>query len=257
MLFADFLKKAKQHRLLLFILAAALLLRLAAWHVYALPVRDSCKYAGLIRTWEQLPHYPVWQYAQRPNDLPPLAVWLFKTAHQLFPSFDIIRCGTAVNLVCGLLLIFVLWIGAKRIFRSEFAANTAAALAATSPFLVTSSIRMTRESSYLLFSACAVVFAVVFVQTQKYRYAACCAVFSAWAFLCRLEGIELFSLFLLLCMILPFTEKWSFRKTVPAIALFYLAAAAALVISCRLIGCRMVFFAHAFQKILFYIQRSL
>ena len=244
--------RSKKYFSIIFLLISLFIgtfIRIIAWHVYPLPCRDAYLYEKYVFLWSQNDVYPILDSSGAINNISPLPIYFFKTMHQLFPAHDIIRAGTIINIFFGLFLIIILWAFALIVFKSKYAAAIAALLAATNPFLIESSIQMTRENSYLFFSAIAILFLIIFLQRQKAHYIIIIALFSSLAYLCRHEAIELISFYAIESAVLLFAKKITWQKTFVYFLIFCIIFTSSLSLCTYLIGCPKDFLLCYIQKI--------
>lgn len=228
---------------LFYIILASLILgsivRIAYLWMYPVPVRDAFTYSEFIEEWIDSGVIP------EEGGIPPLGLYLFKTA-SAFLGVGIIRSGTIVNVLIGLLIIATLGKIAYTIIPSSKIVSCICLVSATHPALVDYSCQATRENPYLLFCCLSVLFFILFLK-RGYRlcYIVVASVFACASFLCRYEGFEL--LILAICLIL-FTRPATPRRRLNSIVLFSATYVLTFILISRLIDVPLSYYASYIKR---------
>ena len=170
------------------------IIRLLYCICYPVPVRDAFSYQKIIEEWNETGILP------DTEAYPPLGLFLLKAPSSLF-SIDTIKGGVIVNMLLGLGIIILSICISYQIIRSHFVVGLVGLIVATHPTLVGYSCQLLRENSYLFFCDFSILFAIRFYKDKRIPNLLGTAFFSAAAFLCRHEAIEMllfYSIFILL-----------------------------------------------------------
>jgi 4-amino-4-deoxy-L-arabinose transferase-like glycosyltransferase len=116
----------------------------------------------------------------------PLLIVLF---HSIVPNW--VAAARLVSLLTSVLTIIPLYLLTKALFDQK-AAFWACVAFAISPLPNHLSVEVIRDPAYVFFFAWTIYFAYAAVKSQKYWLFLMAGIFSAFAFLCRLEGLILF-----------------------------------------------------------------
>lgn len=161
---------------------------------YPVPARDAYSYRNFIEEWINTGTIPE-------GRTPPLGSYLMKLPAEHLHC-DILLGGTSVNVLLGVWTILVLIKISKEITHSNLIAAFTGIFAATHPFLVQHSCQAIRESSYLFFICVSILFFVHYFKSKYIYYLLLSSFFSAAAFLCRMEALELFIIFGVITLLL-------------------------------------------------------
>lgn len=151
---------------------------------YPVPVRDAFRYKEFIVQWIDTGIIPEGTY------FPPLGLYLLKIPGSLC-GYDIMKGGIVVNMILGLSIILILIKISSCLYPSALSVLCTGLLAAGHPTLIQYSCQMTRENTYLFFSCLAVLFTIKNSISSCHCFILLVSLFSAAAFLCRFEALEL------------------------------------------------------------------
>lgn len=188
-------------------LCIGLALRLFYFIYYPIQPRDSFYYASIIRTWEidGIIHDDITFF--------PLSLWILKIPYHIW-NYDIIKGGLIINLIFGLFIIVVTTKMAYHFFNRNDTAFLAGLIMATHPTLIRLSCSFLRENTYLFFSLCFIYSLLLYCQKNRLFYLMVSGVAGTLAFLCRLEGLELFFFVLILHLFLYLYRTINFKQLV-------------------------------------------
>ena len=172
-----------------------LMCRMAYCIRYPVQPRDSYKYEWVVSLWEETGE------VSDQITFFPLSLWILKTPYHSF-QYDIIRGAIIINVLLGLLIIYFSTIIADRMFKNRYVVANVGLLVATNPMLIRFSCTFLRENTYLLFSVIAFSCFLRYYMRPDLLSVSLCSFFGALAFLCRLEGLEVFAVFVLVVFLL-------------------------------------------------------
>lgn len=175
------------------------------FHLIEYPViaRDSYIYYNILKEWNE-----TGTIAQG-GTTPPLALFLFRIPSLLF-NYDIIKGGIIINVLLGELIVALAIIISYTIRKNYLFNLTVGILTSTHPTLVHYSCQMTRETSYLAFIEFSCLFLIIFIKRQNIFYIILSGLFSAIAYSCRHEALELIPIALF--AIISFTHQKTFLR---------------------------------------------
>lgn len=180
---------------------------------YPVPVRDSYEYSLLFQSnsikWELLENNPI----------PPLTLFLLNLPNSLFYC-GFICGGIIVNIVLGVMIIFLFSKMAIAIIQSNIIALGIGLLVATHPTLIHYSCQPIRENSFLFFYSLSVISLITYCKTRSYGHILFGGACAAATCLCRHEGFELI---LIYCLFILFLSKQFFFTRLQQVAVFFLS----------------------------------
>ena len=190
--------------IVLICLILGLLVRLC--HIIRYPVqpRDAYAYEFIISEWEKT------NIISDQISFFPFSLWFLRIPNHFF-NYDIIKGAVVINLLLGLLLIAVSIQILGLLFKKHSVILISGCIVATHPAFVDYSCSCLRENCYLLFSLLSLLFLVKYFKRIEKRYLLPSSLFAANAFLCRLEGLEFFFIFLIITCFLFIFKKMKFR----------------------------------------------
>ena len=180
------------------------LIRIVYCIQYSVQPRDAFTYGKVIAQWEE-----TGVFEDKTITFIPFSLWILKIPHHFF-NCDI-KGGIIINTILALFIIILAINIAKRYTKNAPALLIVGVIVATHPSLVRFSCTCLRENTYIVF--CLLVFDLMFQYLHHTTYfpmlfsgASC-----AFAFLCRLEGIELLAITSLFLILLRTLNKicWS------------------------------------------------
>ena len=190
--FATQILKQRDNRFFLFdifIFIYSVAIRLLYLITYPMPVRDSYTYKQYII--QLIEHdFPESKY------IPPVGLYILKAPADFF-NVDPIVCGTVLNVVLGVLIIIFGLRAFGEICKSFICYCCMGLIIASHPSLISFSCQLSRENLYLLFCILSAYNCIRAIKTRNLFFFALTAVFSAMAFLCRFEGLEIVFFFAL------------------------------------------------------------
>ena len=204
-------------------LSISIIYRIIYILVYPVQPRDTYDYESFIIQWERF------DIIQMNSSFPLFGVYLLKIPHHFF-SYDIIKGGVIINMIFGLMTIYVVIIFAHEIFRSNTAALIAGIIAATNTSLIRYSCQMLRENTYIFFYIVTIFFLVRYYNRKDLFDVIMISLGIVSTTLCRKEGLELILItlstitFLLLCRKIRISQGlFHFVATLFLLVLFFLA----------------------------------
>lgn len=206
--------KTKDKGITIAILVVGLIIRLIYIIKYPVPVRDSFRYLGLIEEWNLSGKIPL------DDKYPPLGLFFLRIPSIYFDC-DAIKGGILVNMVLGLLIIYLCIRISKAITKSSCFSFAAGILAATHPTLVEYSCQMLRENSYLAFCCLTVLTMISYVSCFGIVKLVLSGCFSSLAHLCRHESLEL--MFAVLVVVLLSGIRKPYKKQVIYLFIFFVS----------------------------------
>ena len=192
--------KRKSSAFFLFLTAVACMIlggiaRVAFLIHYPVHVRDSYRYAKIIESMDF-------------TDLgtPAVGVYFLSIPHRYF-HYDIIRGCIVMNVCIGVLIILLTIFISNIWFKNSYAAFLTGIVAATTPSLIYYSCNLLRENFYLLFIECFIIF-----ETKQYKGSSLfntfmCSLFATLTMLVRIEGMELFIIFVFVEIFIRWKKK--------------------------------------------------
>lgn len=190
---------------------------------YPVQPRDSYTYVEIIRNWEAT------GIIEDGVGIIPLGLWIPKIVSKCL-SQDVMRCGIMINLFLGLCIIVVISQIGALIFREKKAVFVIGLIASTHPTLVRFSCEFLRENSYIFFTTLSILYYIKFIKRRKLFYVVSTSIAAAMSFACRLEGLELLVIFLVLIFTECITSKQGLRKTIASVSAFIVTYALSLVV---------------------------
>ena len=151
---------------------------------YPVPVRDAYEYAGNVADWSET---GILHSSRR---IPPLFLFLVKECSR-YTDYDIMKTGVVLNVLLGLVLVFLSIIIADKLSGSWLVCLIVGAIAATHPTMVEYSCQMLRENSFLVFLFLEFILLMEYAKTQKIHLILICAFCGMCSIFCRLEGVEI------------------------------------------------------------------
>lgn len=185
--------------------------------------RDAYTYELNILDWEKLNVLE--------KNYSPLGLWILSLPSKII-NCDTMKGGLAVNLVLGTLIIMVLINIIWLLFRRTDLVLACGLIAATHPFLIRFSSSFLRENTYLFFSVLAILYSVKYIREHTVKNTVLIAIFSSFAFLCRLEALEYLFLFFVFMIYLCMNKKVSVHRAVIHYALFIVFFSTTLITCC-------------------------
>lgn len=197
---------------------------------YPVQPRDAYKYLDMIEKWEE---------SGRIGEVIsfyPLSLWILKAPKHFF-DYDLLKGGISINILIGLLLLLIIINVSYNIFHDLLLSLIIGLIVAAHPMLVQSSCAFLRENPYLFFSFITLVFLVEYYIKKSWISIAASGIFGALAFLCRVEGIEVF-LFVAFIMLWFFLKK----RTLKGVYFFHMLLFAVCFALCFMIVCHILSF---------------
>ena len=236
---------SKNKNSLFYIILVSLILggivRIAYLWVYPVPVRDAYTYCEFIGEWISSGRIP----EDAGGGFPPLGLYLFKQTGTIL-NLDIIKSGTIVNMLAGLLIIATLGTIAHTIIPFSPFVLGVSLVSATHPRLVDYSCQATRENTYLLFTGLSILFFIRYLKSNdRLCLVVVSAVFACAAFLCRHEGFEL--LILANCVILLYQKK-PILKRLKTVLLFSATYVLSFFLISQLIGVPLSYYGSSYTR---------
>lgn len=149
----------------------------------------------------------------------PLSLLMMQIPYKLF-CYDIIKGGTIINFLTGVLLIILIIKTTSLFTHKKYLLLAAGLTTATHPTLVKFSCCFLRENTYLLFSQMSLFFFLNYYIKASRLDLLVSAFCGALAFLCRLEGVEILVYACLLMISLILWGKIEMKKAIVDSLLF-------------------------------------
>ena len=241
------MKKNERDIIAVLCMLTGLICRMAYCIRYPVQPRDSYKYEWVIALWEE-----TGEISDQITFFP-LSLWILKTPYHLF-RYDIMKGGIIINILLGVLIIFFSVIIADRIFENKYVVACVGLLVATHPMLVRFSCTFLRENTYLFFSVIAFSCFFHYYIRPKFFSVFLCSLFSALAFLCRLESLEVFAIFAVVIGLLLCKRKIKLGKAVCHTVFFSFMFLITIAGTCLLLGFNLVEFRSIISR--FYIEET-
>lgn len=176
-----------------------LMVRLMECIRYPVQPRDAYEYESIIREWEEKGEMPK-KYKG------PLSLWLLKLPNH-FWGYDTIKGGVIANNVIGILLMLIIMREIGYFFKDDFIVLFVGIIMATHSQLIRFSCFFLRENSYLLFSVLFLVEMARYCSHNRLQHILKAATMGAFAFLCRLEGLEFLAVACITFMVAGFLNE--------------------------------------------------
>lgn len=180
---------------------------------YPVMVRDSYIYCDIIKEWNATGQF------RTEGTLPPLSLYLLRIPSHFF-SYDIMKGGVLVNVLFGIAIIALSILIVHCICNNLVVDFIFGILVSTHPTLVYYSCQMTRENPYLFFMFLTCLMLIIGTQKKRMIYFMLTGLFSAAAYLCRHEALELVLITIL--TIFFFSEKKAWRVCLKRLFVFML-----------------------------------
>lgn len=205
--------------------------RIAYCLQYTVQPRDAYTYGHMIDEWDKT--------GRMIGDISfiPFSLWILKIPRHIF-YYDSIKGGILVNLLIGMLMIVITVYFLSHFFKNDLSTLFGGLIVATHPALVHFSCSCLRENTYLFFSLLTILFLIryfIFFHLIQLFFA---SLFGAFAFLCRVEGIEVLAVFFILLASLTFLKRIEVIKAILHGLLFVFFFLSTWSITCYWLGLR-------------------
>lgn len=184
--FIDMRLKDKNNRFFITTIICILLgglLRISFIIKYPVQPRDSYRYESTIIQWEEKKDIPK-------ESKGVINLWILSLPHKIF-GIDIIKGGIIINLIAGLFLIVIIPGIIRLIFKKGSIVLFSQLLVSTHPQLIRFSTVFLRENIFILFLSLSIYYLVKHIRRNSSLNIYFSAVTASFAFLCRLEGLEI------------------------------------------------------------------
>lgn len=229
--------KIKSNILLFGVCCVSFLIRIVYIITYPVQPRDCYKYLNFINEWELTNRIPA------TKTLPPLSMAILRFPKHYF-GLDVVKSGIVINVVLGVLTVYVICLIAKRTTRSDLATIIIGGIAATNPSLVHFSCQFLRESIYLFFCSLFVLKNIDLILNCSICNLLQCALFSSAAYLSRHEGLELFVVEI---VVIAFLTKQQKIEKIRNIIMFGIFCMAMIYLFFKLIGVPLNYYYNIFE----------